>query len=86
MDRGISRPDRILMINVGSSSLKAVLYRVGPTESVEIRATAERVGSANSSLQVTDGRDIRLSQMRTRSETTPPHSRRSWRGYKVWDS
>ena len=34
---------RLLTINVGSSSLKAVLYRLGAAETVELRASAERI-------------------------------------------
>lgn len=45
---------RLLTINVGSSSLKAVLYRVGATETVEARASAERIGSLSSCLRVAD--------------------------------
>ena len=45
---------RLLTINVGSSSLKAVLYRVGAAETVEFRASAERIGAANSRLRVVD--------------------------------
>ena len=39
-----SRLTRLLTINVGSSSLKAVLYRLAPAETVEVRAAAERIG------------------------------------------
>jgi len=46
---------RLLTINVGSSSLKAVLYRLDPAESVELRASAERIGIVNSRLRLTDG-------------------------------
>jgi acetate kinase len=49
-----SAPARLLTINVGSSSLKAVLYRLGPPETVEVRAAAERIGIPNSCLRVTD--------------------------------
>jgi acetate kinase len=45
---------RLLTINVGSSSLKAVLYRFGETETVELRASAERIGLPNSRLRVAD--------------------------------
>jgi acetate kinase len=45
---------RLLTINVGSSSLKAVLYRLGPTETVELRASAERIGIVNGRLRLTD--------------------------------
>jgi acetate kinase len=49
-----SAPARLLTINVGSSSLKAVVYRLGSAEAVEVRAAAERIGSPNSCLRVTD--------------------------------
>jgi acetate kinase len=45
---------RLLTINVGSSSLKAVLYGLGPVETVEIRAAAERIGLSNSCLRISD--------------------------------
>ena len=45
---------RLLTINVGSSSLKAALYRLGAAETVELRATAERIGMPNSRLRVAD--------------------------------
>jgi acetate kinase len=45
---------RLLTINVGSSSLKAVLYRVEASESIEVRAAAERVGSAHGRLRLSD--------------------------------
>src|SRR3954462_4439065 len=45
---------RLLTINVGSSSLKAVLYRLGAAESVELRASVEQIGTANSRLRVVD--------------------------------
>ena len=51
---------RLLTINVGSSSLKAVLYRLGPEEVVEVRASAERIGIVNSRLRVVDARDAIL--------------------------
>jgi acetate kinase len=45
---------RLLTINVGSSSLKAVLYRLRGDEAAEARASAERVGEVNGRLQLTD--------------------------------
>jgi acetate kinase len=45
---------RLLTINVGSSSLKAVLYRLGAPETVELRASAERIGLSNSRLRIAD--------------------------------
>jgi acetate kinase len=45
---------RLLTINVGSSSLKAVLYRLGPAATVEVRAAAERIGTPNSALRIAD--------------------------------
>ena len=53
---------RLLTINVGSSSLKAVLYRLGPAETVEVRATAERIGMPNSRLRVADAQGEVLHQ------------------------
>src|SRR4051794_30334735 len=46
---------RILTINVGSSSLRAVLYRMESPETVEARATAVRLGSPRGCLRVVDG-------------------------------
>ncbi|MFL5759651.1 MAG: acetate/propionate family kinase [Thermomicrobiales bacterium] len=45
---------RLLTVNVGSSSLKSVLYRLTPTEIVEVRAAAERIGVHGSSLRIAD--------------------------------
>jgi acetate kinase len=61
---------RLLTINVGSSSLKAVLYRLGAAEAVEARATAERIGIPNSSLRVADARGTVLHH---RSDALPDH-------------
>jgi acetate kinase len=47
---------RLLTINVGSSSLKAVMYRLEAAETLEIRAAVDRIGSANSCLRVSDAR------------------------------
>jgi acetate kinase len=51
---------RLLTLNVGSSSLKAVLFRTGPPLSVEVRATAERLGIADASLTIADADGARL--------------------------
>jgi acetate kinase len=45
---------RLLTINVGSSSLKAVLYRLDPAETMEVRATGERIGISGSRLRIVD--------------------------------
>jgi acetate kinase len=45
---------RVLTINVGSSSLKAVLYRIETAETVELRATAERIGRPDACLRIAD--------------------------------
>src|SRR5262249_19867465 len=50
----VQQTRRLLTVNVGSSSLKAVLYRLGTTETVEARAAAERIGLPTSHLQVAD--------------------------------
>jgi acetate kinase len=55
-------PRRLLTINVGSSSLKAILYRVQPAESVEVRADAERIGLPQSSLCIRDASGAELYQ------------------------
>lgn len=51
---------RLLTINVGSSSLKSVLYRLQPGETVEVRAAVERIGAANSSLRIADAQGDEL--------------------------
>jgi acetate kinase len=61
---------RLLTINVGSSSLKAVLYRLGATETVELRASADRIGLPNSRLRVADAQGELLHQ---RSDPLPDH-------------
>jgi len=61
---------RLLTINVGSSSLKAVLYRVGAAETVEFRVSAERIGSPNSRLRIFDAHGEVLYQP---SGTLPDH-------------
>jgi acetate kinase len=61
---------RLLTINVGSSSLKAVLYRLGAAATVEFRASAERIGAANSCLRVADAQGRVLHQ---RSDALPDH-------------
>jgi len=62
---------RLLTINVGSSSLKAVLYRLGPAERLEYRATAERIGISNSSLRIADAQGTELLH---RSDDLPDHA------------
>jgi acetate kinase len=62
---------RLLTINVGSSSLKAALYRMGPAETVEIRAAAERIGIPNSRLRVADAQGATLLE---RSDALPDHA------------
>jgi acetate kinase len=62
---------RLLTINVGSSSLKAVVYRVEPAEGVEIRASAERIGIVGSRLRLTDGAGNVLLD---RSDPLPDHA------------
>jgi acetate kinase len=61
---------RLLTINVGSSSLKAVLYRVGPPQTVEVRIAAERIGISDSCLRVTDARGAVLF---SRPDPLPDH-------------
>jgi acetate kinase len=62
---------RLLTINVGSSSLKAALYRMAPAETVEIRAAAERIGIPNSRLRVADAQGATLLE---RSDALPDHA------------
>jgi acetate kinase len=62
---------RLLTINVGSSSLKAVLYRLGPAETVEARASAERIGTPPSSLRIVDAQGAELL---SRSDALPDHA------------
>jgi acetate kinase len=61
---------RLLTVNVGSSSLKAVLYRLGAAETVELRASAQRIGLPNSHLRVADAHGGLLHQ---RSDPLPDH-------------
>ena len=61
---------RLLTINVGSSSLKAVLYCLGAAESVELRASAERIGISNGCLRIADAQGTLLYQ---RSDPLPDH-------------
>jgi len=58
----IHPPDRLLTINVGSSSLKAALYRLGPNETVEVRAAADRIGIADSRFRVSDAHGLVLAE------------------------
>jgi acetate kinase len=60
----------LLTINVGSSSLKAVLYRFGRSEDVQVRASAERIGIANSTLRLTSATGEVLLE---RSDPLPDH-------------
>src|SRR4051794_15641023 len=62
---------RLLTINVGSSSLKAVLYRLDAGESVEVRVAAERIGIPNSRLRLTDAQGTVLDQ---RADPLPDHA------------
>jgi acetate kinase len=65
------RTMRLLTLNVGSSSLKAALYGLGPSERVEVRAAAERIGIPNSRLRVTDAQGTVLLE---RSDPLPDHA------------
>jgi acetate kinase len=62
---------RLLTINVGSSSLKAVLYRLDPAETMEVRVAAERIGIPNSRLRLTDAQGTVLLQ---RADPLPDHT------------
>jgi acetate kinase len=62
---------RLLTINVGSSSVKAVLYRLVSAETVEIRAISERIGKQDSSLRLVDDQGAVLLK---RSEPLPDHT------------
>jgi acetate kinase len=62
---------RLLTLNVGSSSLKAALYRLGTAETLEVRASAERIGIPNSRLRVADARGTTLLE---RSDALPDHA------------
>ncbi|HEY7062748.1 MAG TPA: acetate/propionate family kinase [Chloroflexota bacterium] len=66
-----AQPTRLLTINVGSSSLKAVLYRLDLTETVEVRVAAERIGIANSSLRLTD---VHGAVLLHRTDPLPDHA------------
>ncbi|MBV9329200.1 MAG: acetate/propionate family kinase [Chloroflexi bacterium] len=63
-------PPRLLTLNVGSSSLKAVLFHAGPPLRVEVRASAERIGILNPSLDITDPHATVLF---THSDSLPDH-------------
>ncbi|OVE75555.1 hypothetical protein BVX98_07265 [bacterium F11] len=55
MRHAIEKPSPILCLNSGSSSLKFSLYLVGSeTEKLLATGTVERIGSKNSSLQISD--------------------------------
>lgn len=62
---------RLLTLNVGSSSLKAALYRLGPAETVELRVSAERIGMPNSTLRVVDAQ---RSVLLDRADPLPNHA------------
>src|SRR4051812_34409503 len=62
---------RLLTINVGSSSLKAVLYRLGAAETLEFRASVERIGIPISRLRVADAQGKVLHE---RSDALPDHA------------
>jgi acetate kinase len=51
------QPTRLLTLNVGSSSLKAVLHRLGAAEVVEVRVSADRIGHPNGYLRVVDAQN-----------------------------
>src|SRR5918994_5658501 len=55
---------RLLTINTGSSSLKAVLYRLweNTTETPEIRAEASRIGGRGGGLRLADARGETLEE------------------------
>ena len=55
-----SGQDWLLTINVGSSSLKSVLFRMGATEAVDAHATVEHVGTNGAQLRVADADGIEL--------------------------
>ena len=54
----------ILTINTGSSSLKAGVYSIGASETVELVARAERIGHSESRLQITDAHGAPLLDQR----------------------
>jgi acetate kinase len=62
---------RLLTINVGSSSLKAALYRLGPGEAVEIRAAVERIGISDSHFRIADAQGTDLLD---RTDSFPDHT------------
>src|ERR671912_351699 len=64
---------RLLTINTGSSSLKAVLYRLweNTTETPEIRAEASRIGGRGGGLRLADARGETLDEVR---DDLPDHS------------
>lgn len=71
---------RLLTINVGSSSLKSVLYRLQPGETVEVRAAVERIGAANSSLRIADaqGEELLDRSATLRDHAAALHALFSW--------
>ncbi len=46
--------NRILTINSGSSSVKLALYRMGPSEMLEVSGKIDRIGLAGSHFEVKD--------------------------------
>lgn len=46
---------RLLTLNSGSSSIKAVLYEMGPAETRRLSASIERIGMSGSRMKITDG-------------------------------
>lgn len=51
---------RILTINAGSSSLKAALYDMDPTERLALACQVERIGQSGSQMRIVDGDDVTL--------------------------
>ncbi len=62
---------RLLTLNVGSTSLKAVLYRLDGDPSLEVRASAERIGTSSGCLRLTDRRGKVLAEQ---SESLGDHA------------
>ncbi len=55
-----ARQQSILTVNTGSSSLKAALYPLNGTGTLEIGARAERIGSAESRMRIVDSHGTAL--------------------------
>src|ERR687894_2309676 len=64
---------RLLTINIGSSSLKAAMYRLreDTTETPELRAEASRIGGRGGGLRLADARDETLDERR---DDLPDHA------------